>query len=42
MASRVDRLSQPVTARDHGAGSRDAPLKLVEYGDFECPFCGVA
>ena len=29
-------------ARDHIRGSAAAPVTLVEYGDYECPYCGEA
>jgi hypothetical protein len=36
----LDRPVQP--SRDHIRGPVDAPRTLLEYGDFECPFCGRA
>jgi len=32
----------PVGANDHAQGPADAAVMLVEYGDYECPYCGMA
>jgi protein-disulfide isomerase len=47
MAARPDPtsapdLALPVNDEDHFAGNPDAPVVLVEYGDYECSFCGQA
>jgi len=38
----IVRLKNPVIERDHASGSHDAPVTLLEYGNFECIDCGRA
>lgn len=38
----MPRLAEPVSEKDHASGPADAPLVLVEYGDYQCPDCGEA
>lgn len=35
-------LKNPIRSTDHMNGKIDAPLQLVEYGDFECSYCAKA
>jgi protein-disulfide isomerase len=38
----VATLKVSVSSDDHAQGPEHAPITLVEYGDYECPDCGIA
>lgn len=42
MTDNTNDLTVPVNENDHIQGNINAPLVLVEYGDFECSYCGQA
>ncbi|HEX3571797.1 MAG TPA: thioredoxin domain-containing protein [Acidobacteriaceae bacterium] len=38
----MSNLKVPVSADDHIQGNTNAPITLLEYGDFQCPHCATA
>ncbi len=38
----MTKLSTPVSTHDHIQGEANAPITLVQYGDYQCPACGQA
>ena len=38
----MSTLKAPIRADDHIKGPQEAPVTLVEYGDYECAHCGAA
>ena len=35
-------LKPPLSAHDHTVGNAKAAIQVVEYGDYQCPYCGDA
>ena len=38
----MKQLTPAVNSNDHIYGNQNAVIELVEYGDYECPYCGQA
>jgi len=38
----MSTLRGPIDERDHIQGAPSAEITLLEYGDYQCPYCGQA
>ncbi len=38
----MPKLRTAVNSKDHVQGNANAPIELLEYGDYQCPHCGHA
>lgn len=38
----MSNLTKPISDEDHIRGNKAASVTLLEYGDYECPYCGEA
>ncbi|MBC9798022.1 thioredoxin domain-containing protein [Sinomicrobium sp. FJxs] len=38
----MSHLKEAISANDYTRGAENSQVQIVEYGDFQCPYCGQA